>query len=108
MTINEHAILEIVVDHERLDAMAAPAFRDQVAASLAGSPERVLLDLHLVQFVDSTGLGVFVSLLKMMGPGGRIAVIGVNEGVKRLFQMTRLDTLFRLCDNEDQARAILA
>jgi anti-sigma B factor antagonist len=105
---SEDAVLEIVVDHERLDAMAAPAFRDQIAASLASNPDRVLLDLRPVQFVDSTGLGVFVSLLKMMGPGGRIAVLGANDGVKRLFQMTRLDSLFRLCEDEDQARAILA
>lgn len=105
---NSADILEIAVDHIRLDAMAAPGFRDQVATLLSGKPDRVLLDLDKVQFIDSTGIGVFVSLLKMMGPGGRVAVTGANDGVRRLFHMTRLDTLFRLCDDKGQARGVLA
>lgn len=104
----DEAIFEIAVDHVRLDAMAAPGFRDHVTTLLSGKPDRVLLDLGKVQFIDSTGIGVFVSLLKMMGPGGRVAVTGANDSVRRLFHMTRLDTLFRLCDDEGQARALLA
>lgn len=100
-------ILRITVDYERLDAAAAPDFKRYVdQAGAAGCP-RVLLDLNKVAFVDSTALGVFVSMLKQMGPGGRIAVVGATPAVARLFEITRLDSLFRLCANENEAITIL-
>jgi len=100
-------ILRILIQHPRLDAAAAPAFRDEMTGTFANRPERVLIDLGQVEFIDSTGLGVLVSLMKQMGPGGRIAVVGANAAVRRLFQITRLDTLFVICDTEEQADAIL-
>lgn len=104
---DDGGILEIAVDFERLDAMAAPAFREALTERLASRPDRVLLDLSNVRFVDSTGLGVLVALLKMMGPGGRVAVSGAAASVRRLFEMTRLDTLFLLFEGKDEARAAL-
>jgi len=105
---NESDILQISVQHPRLDAAASPAFRQEVAGRFEGQPERVLLDLRQVEFIDSTGLGVLVSLLKQMGPGGKVAVAGANAAVRRLFQITRLDSLFLLCDSTDEAHAALA
>jgi anti-sigma B factor antagonist len=101
-------IVEIAVDQARLDAAAAPQFREHISARLTERPDRVLLDMRPVQFVDSTGLGVLVSLLKMMAAGGKIAIVGANESVRRLLAMTKLDTLFLLFDDEGEARAALA
>ncbi len=99
--------LVITVDQPRLDAVAAAQFRATLDPLLADHPERILLDMAPVGFVDSTGLGVLVAMLKRMGPGGKVAVVGAAPGVRRLFELTRLDTLFQLCDSEDEARALL-
>jgi anti-sigma B factor antagonist len=96
------------IDHLRLDAAAAPQFKQEVEAFASTQPRRVLLDLSGVEFVDSTGLGVLVSLLKKMGPDGRIAVFGAGSSVQRLFQVTRLDSLFRLCASRGEAESALA
>ena len=96
------------VDHARLDAAAAPQFKQEVETFASTQPSRVLLDLSAVEFVDSTGLGVLVSLLKKMGPNGRIAVVGAGASVQRLFQITRLDGLFRLCASREEAESVLA
>ena len=101
-------ILEITIDHPRLDAAAAPAFREELMGRFEDQPERVLLDLSHVEFIDSTGLGVLVSMLKRMGANGRIAVVGVAPAVQRLFQITRLDTLFLQCDSTAAAHDALA
>lgn len=100
-------VLIIPVQLERLDAAAAPEFKRQVEGMLAGH-DRVLLDLGAVAFIDSTGLGVLVAMIKQMGPGGKVAVIGASVSVARLFRITQLDTLFQLCVDEGQANAILA
>ena len=101
-------ILEIVVDHPRLDAAAAPAFRQELAGRFEHRPDRVILDLANVEFIDSTGLGVLVSMLKQMGTNGRIVIVGASPAVKRLLQITRLDTLFFQCDSMSAAHDALA
>lgn len=106
--MSEPEILRITVNFERLDAAAAPDFKRQLDEGMQDGQSRVLLDLSQVDFIDSTGLGVLVSLLKRMGPGGRIAAFGVKPAVTRLFQITRLDSLFTLSGDADEARRALA
>ena len=100
-------VLELTVPEARIDAAAAPAFKQRMSEALAAGTRRLVLDMSGVQFVDSTGLGVLVSLLKQMGEGSRIAVVGAAPGVKRLFQITRLDSLFVLADDFPAAHAAL-
>lgn len=101
-------VSKLHVGHARLDAAVAPAFKQEIEAFAAAQPRRVLLDLSDVAFVDSTGLGVLVSLLKRMGADGRIAVVGANAAVQRLFQITRLDKLFPQHGSHEEAIAALA
>ncbi|MEJ2407965.1 MAG: STAS domain-containing protein [Novosphingobium sp.] len=101
-------ILEVAVDHPRLDAAAAPAFRQELDGLFDHRPERVVLDLSHVDFIDSTGLGVLVSMLKQMGAKGRIAIVGASPAVRRLLEITRLDTLFIQCDSTSAAHDPLA
>lgn len=102
MTV-EPEIVRIVPPFERLDAAAAPQFKSDLDANLPKGSQRVLLDLSNVDFVDSTGLGALVGLLKRLGGSGRIAVVGVKPAVRRLFQLTRLEELFNLSDSEEDA-----
>lgn len=99
------AIIEVEAD--RLDAVAAPAFKAALQAHIDGAVCKVLLDLRRVGFMDSTGLGVLVSLLKMLGKDGALAVAGAQPSVRRLFELTRLDTVFRLTDGLEEGKAAL-
>jgi anti-sigma B factor antagonist len=67
----------------------------------------VLIDAAAVEFIDSSGLGVLVFLLKQMGEGGRIVVAGARPAVRRLFQITKLDGVFQLSDSLDEATLAL-
>lgn len=97
----------IKVKAGRLDAAAGPAFKADLQSHLNGQTNRALLDMHDVTFMDSTGLGVLVSLLKMLGKDGALAVAGAQPSVRRLFELTRLDTVFRLTDSVGAAREAL-
>ena len=100
-------IVEIRIVDERVDAAAAPALKLDLERALDAAPRRVVLDLEGVKFMDSTGLGLLVSLLKRMGPEGTIAAAGAQPAVARLFELTRLDSIFRLAADLDGARAIV-
>lgn len=101
-------MISVRADHVRLDAAAAPTFKQELEMLVGTGQRRVMLDLSQVQFIDSTGLGVLVSLLKRMGADGRIAIIGAGPSVVKLFQLTRLDTLFRICKSQNEAQDVLA
>ena len=109
MTATGHQddITVINVDVDRLDAVAAPGVKTRLQAQMEGSPRKILLNLDRVAFMDSTGLGVLVSLIKMLGKDGAIAVTGVQPAVRRLFELTRLDTVFRMTNGMEEAEAAL-
>mgnify|MGYP006405292331 CR=1 FL=1 len=101
-------IVRVVVPFQRLDAAASPDMRRQLAEAGHHGHTRVVLDLAEVEFIDSTGLGVLVSMLKQMAPGGRVAVVGAHPAPTRLFQITGLDRLFIFCADTDEAERALA
>lgn len=101
-------VLEIVADQERIDAAAAPAFKSALQENVPADTRRVLVDLSAVKFVDSTGLGVFVSLLKMMGKDGKLAIVGAQPPVLRLFELTGMNRVFRLLGTREEALSALS
>lgn len=108
LTINRlDDIVEIDFSGPRIDSVVAPQLKVELEQAVVDAPKRIVLDLSAVEFMDSTGLGVFVSLLKKLGADGAIAVAGVRPAVLRLFQLTRLDTLFRIVDDVPAARALV-
>lgn len=108
LTINRlDDIVEIAFSGPRIDSVVAPQLKVELEQAVVDAPKRIVLDLSAVEFMDSTGLGVFVSLLKKLGADGAIAVAGVRPAVLRLFQLTRLDTLFRIVDDVPAARALV-
>lgn len=55
---------------------------------------RVLMDLSIVGFIDSRGLGTLISLFKSLGPGGVLGLCAVTDNVRKVFEVTRLDRIF--------------
>ncbi|KAA3621170.1 MAG: anti-sigma factor antagonist, partial [Proteobacteria bacterium] len=67
-----------------------------------------VLDLHRVNFIDSSGLGAIVSILKTLGAEGNIAISGLRDGTLAMFRLTRMDRVFGLFDDIDDAVSHLA
>lgn len=58
---------------------------------------RVLIDFSDGGYIDSSGLGALVSLNKRLREqGGELRLAGLNDDLRTLFELTRLDTLFHL------------
>lgn len=97
----------VIIDPEirRLDASVAPAFKNEIVALLPASPGRVVVDLSGVTFVDSSGLGALVALLKRIGPSGAMALVGVQPPVAKLLALTRLDRIFEIHPTLAQAQS---
>ena len=74
---------------------------------LADAGERkILVDFTGTGYIDSSGLGALVSMAKKVREqGGELRLAGLNEDLRSLFELTKLDTLFSIADSSEQALA---
>jgi anti-sigma B factor antagonist len=100
------AVLDLLA--KRLDASVAGTFKAAVLEVIKAGKNRLVLDMSSVGFVDSSGLGALVSILKSLGPQGSLAVVGVQPGVLTLFRLTRMDKVFRILPTVPEGIATLA
>lgn len=57
----------------------------------------LIIDLSNVSYMDSSGFGVLLSIMKRLRPlGGSITLVGCCEMTERMIRLTRLDTIFGL------------
>lgn len=65
---------------------------------------KFVIDFANTGYIDSSGLGVLVSLSKKIREqGGELRLSSLNEDLRTLFELTKLDTLFRIADEKEQA-----
>lgn len=66
------------------------------------------LDMKEVEYIDSSCIGALVSFLQDVEPiHGRLALINCQPNVQFLFNVTRLDSVFELFDDTDEAKQTL-
>lgn len=84
--------LVITPRFRRLDAAVAPAFRDHLTPLLRDR-RLVVFALGNIQFMDSSGLGSLVSLLKLLPAGGVVRLAEVSTALEKLLKTTRLNNV---------------
>jgi anti-sigma B factor antagonist len=89
-------MLLVRVAEQRLDAAIAIQFKEAMRALAADGPPRVVLDLGQVGFLDSSGLGAVVAVMKALGPGRHLELAALTPPVARVFRLTRMDTIFTI------------
>ncbi|MCV3270225.1 STAS domain-containing protein [Roseobacter sinensis] len=91
----------------RIDAAVALEFKDAMRIQTEDGPDTVVLDLSEVQFIDSSGLGAIVASMKTLGANRKMALAGLTPTVERVFQLTRMDSVFSVFSTLDSALAEL-
>ncbi|MFO7587862.1 MAG: STAS domain-containing protein [Gemmatimonadota bacterium] len=78
----------------------------RVLERLDGGDRKFLIDFSASSYIDSSGLGVLVSLSKKIREaGGSLRLAGLNADLRTLFELTRLDSLFHIADTRAAALA---
>src|SRR5438552_18904390 len=86
----------VVVEGE-VDVATAPALRDELYRLIEQGSREVVVDLSGMDFIDSTGLGVFVGALKRPREGGgRIELRGLTPSALEVFVTTGLRAAFTI------------
>lgn len=104
--ITKQGDVSIVAIEGQLIVSNRQELKQKMLEELEGGARKLLVDFSQTGYIDSSGLGVLVSLSKKIREqGGALRLAGLNEDLRTLFELTKLDTLFQIADTRDQALA---
>ncbi|MEN9301608.1 MAG: hypothetical protein RL264_37 [Bacteroidota bacterium] len=67
---------------------------------------KIILDLSELSHSNSTGLGLLVKILtRSRVKGGDTVILSPNDGLKKLFEITKMHEIFTIFNNEAEAIA---
>jgi anti-sigma B factor antagonist len=88
---------------EKLDLSTSGEFKRMIAPVIQAN-KQVVLDMEEVSFVDSSGLGVILSVLReLSSAGGDLRLCRLQKRVRVMFEMVRLQRILGLFDTPDDA-----
>jgi len=88
--------LVVTVCENRIDAACAIQFKERMRDITQTPSTRVILDLSTVAFLDSSGLGAVVGVMKLLGLDRKLELVGLTPTVAKVFRLTRMDTVFTI------------
>lgn len=89
-------MLVVTALEPRIDAAGAIRFKDRMRELVQDPAPRVILDLSRVDFLDSSGLGAVVAVMKILGPTRKLELSGLTPTVQKVFRLTRMDSVFTI------------
>jgi len=77
-----------------IDVATSPRLRTELTNLIARGATDITLEFAGVSFVDSSGLGVLVGAYKRLREegNGRIRIVGAQQSVRKVFEITGLET----------------
>lgn len=104
MQVDEREGWAVVRASGDIDLTTAPRLREAVVGIVVAGQPRVVLELQAVDFIDSTGLGVLVGLLKRTrGQGGDLRLVSTRSNLRKLLELTNLDRALPLATSVEEA-----
>ncbi len=100
---NKGAVISVSGD---IDLYTSPDLRKEIAKLAKKKKNPLVVDLEQVDYMDSSGVATLVEGLQLTGRyEGSFRVASLNDGVREVFELARLDKVFDVYDNLDQALA---
>lgn len=97
------SIVKVVQPSGILDGVSVNQLRREVSDVLENGADIVLVDFQNVTFMNSSGLGALVSMLKVVrSAGAELFICSISEQINMLFQLTKMDRVFKTFANRDE------
>jgi anti-sigma B factor antagonist len=89
-----------------IDLHVSPSVTASLNEMIIKKPERMVVDLSDVSYIDSAGLAALIEAMqKVEGYGGSFMLAGLQETVRSIFEISRLDQVFQIFPDADAALA---
>ena len=89
-----------------IDLHVSPTVTASLNQMMEKKPERLVVDLSDVSYIDSAGLAALIEAMqKVEAYGGKFVLSGLQETVRSIFEISRLDQVFQIFPDTDAALA---
>ena len=94
----------VITIRGQVTAATESALMDAYARATSSGAKTVLLDFGELEYMNSSGIGLLVTLLiRANRQGQKIAAFGLSDHYKDIFELTRLDEAIKIYDSEADA-----
>ena len=102
-TVDGRTIVDVTGE---VDVYTAPTLREKLSSLVDAGHIDLVVNLTEVRFMDSTGLGLLVGVLKRLrGLDGRLQLVIDSERLLKVFRITALTQVFTIVETVDEALA---
>ena len=89
-----------------IDLHVSPVVREALNAMIKKKPERIVIDLSRVTYIDSSGVAALIlAMQEVEAYGGKFFLSGLQETLRLIFETSRLERVFRIFPDVDAALA---
>jgi anti-anti-sigma factor len=80
-----------------IDLHVSPVVRESLNVIIKKKPERIVIDLSRVTYIDSAGMAALIlAMQEVEAYGGQFFLSGLQETIRSIFETSRLDGVFRI------------
>ena len=89
-----------------IDLHVSPAVTESLNAMIKEKPERIVIDLSRATYIDSAGMAALILAMQdVEAYGGKFFLSGLQETIRSILEISRLDRIFRIVPDVDAALA---
>ncbi len=104
LEIRQEGGATIVSARGEVTVFSSPALRETLRKITDGRPARLVLDLAETRYIDSSGVATLVEALQTIQRyKGRLVLTGMNQRVRGVFEIARLDSIFPIAGSVQEA-----
>lgn len=98
-------ILIVIPEGDSLDAKEVPEFKELLMELIDKKTlQGVVIDLQHLRFIDSSGLGSFLSALRYLhSTGGDLKLSHMNKPIRTMFELIRMHKIFEIFNTTEEA-----
>ena len=87
-----------------VDLYTSPEVRKAITQQSGKKVPLIVVNLAEVEYMDSSGVATLVEGMQLTGKyKGGVRLVGLQPAVREVFELARLDRVFSIFDNEEQA-----
>jgi anti-sigma B factor antagonist len=100
---------DVIALEGEIDMHESPEVKNKLYPLIQEHSPRLLIDMQRVSYIDSSGLAVLIDALqRMQSYGGKLALFGIRQSVRVIFEIARLDQVFSIYPDKAAAETATA
>ena len=104
INLRNHGGVDILEIQGEIDLYVSPQLRESFNGLVKQKKGLIVANLKSVSYIDSSGLATFIEAYQRLSTyGGRLVLCHLNETVRGVFEIARLDDVLTLVESEEDA-----